>query len=296
MNHSVPARMLAMCLLLAAAAPGASTTAKQAADILRQCNVHGGLVVHVGCGDGRLAAALRASEGYTVHGLDTDAANVRKARAHIRSLGLYGKVAVDTFDGANLPYVSGTANLVVADTLANVPRTEALRVLAPGGALWLGGQKVVKPWPSDIDEWTHYLHDADNNAVANDTVVGPPRRLQWQCEPKWTRHHDRMSSVSALVSTGGRIFYIIDEGSTASIFLPSHWALVARDAFNGKFLWRHKLGAWYSRFKGLKDGPADAPRRLVAADGRVYVTSSLEGPVACLNAITGEKVREYRDT
>jgi hypothetical protein len=31
-----------------------------------------------------------------------------------------------------------------------------------------------------LDEWGHYLHGPDNNAVARDTVVGPPRRFQWQ--------------------------------------------------------------------------------------------------------------------
>ena len=31
----------------------------------------------------------------------------------------------------------------------------------------------------EIDEWTHYLHGPDNNAVADDTRVGPPRYMQW---------------------------------------------------------------------------------------------------------------------
>ena len=87
-----------------------------------------------------------------------------------------------------------------------------------------------------------------------------------------------------MVSTGGRVFYIIDEGSTASIYMPSHWALIARDAFNGKLLWRRSMENWYSRYKGLKDGPADAPRRLVAGDGSVYATLGLKGPVTRLDA------------
>ena len=36
----------------------------------------GGLIVHLGCGDGRLTAALGAGRGCLVHGLDTDAAIV----------------------------------------------------------------------------------------------------------------------------------------------------------------------------------------------------------------------------
>ena len=315
---------LGLVMLAAAASAGAAGDPAAAKQILATAGVHGGLVVHLGCGDGRLTATLRPTASYCVHGLDTDAAQVAKAREHIRSLGLYGSVAVDTFDGSRLPYVDSTVNLVVASVKGQVSSEEIARVLAPRGkalipagssldtrpgrgrpALTLdtrspaglkGWTLFPKPVPQETDEWTHYLHDADNNAVANDTAVGPPRRLQWQSGPKWTRHHDKMSSVSALVSQGGRIFYIFDEGSSASIYLPSRWALLARDAFNGKLLWRRPIKTWYSRFKGLKDGPADAPRRLVAVDGRVYATLDLRGPVTCLDAATGETIREYANT
>jgi len=37
--------------------------------------------VHLGCGDGRLATALRAGEAYVVHGLDRDAGHVAAAPA-----------------------------------------------------------------------------------------------------------------------------------------------------------------------------------------------------------------------
>ncbi|MEA3226368.1 MAG: PQQ-binding-like beta-propeller repeat protein, partial [Planctomycetota bacterium] len=202
----------------------------------------------------------------------------------------------ETLNGRILPYVDNMVNLLIADRLGSVSQAEVMRVLAPGGVALINGRKSIKPRPQSIDEWTHYLHDADNNAVAEDTVVGPPRRLQWQGGPKWTRHHDHMSSFSAMVSTGGRLFYIIDEGSSASIYMPSHWALIARDAFNGKVLWKRRIDTWYTRFKGLKDGPADAPRRLVAADGLVYTTLSLERPVTSLDAATGKTVRTYQDT
>ncbi|MGB2821399.1 MAG: class I SAM-dependent methyltransferase, partial [Phycisphaerae bacterium] len=53
--------------------------------VLEAAGVKGGLLVHVGCGDGKLTAALGASDSFLVHGLDADAANVEKAREHIRS-------------------------------------------------------------------------------------------------------------------------------------------------------------------------------------------------------------------
>jgi hypothetical protein len=42
------------------------------------------------------------------------------------------------------------------------------------------------------------------------------------------------------VSGGGRIFYIIDEGSRITILTPAKWTLVARDAFNGTVLWKSR--------------------------------------------------------
>ena len=255
-----------------------------------------GVVVHLDCGDAAKTARLLRGDGFVVHGVDTDAGNVAKARERMARAGLYGRVAIDRYDGRHLPYVDNMVNRLVADGPVKVADAEVLRVLVPGGVAELAGRTLTKPRPATIDEWTHYLHGPDNNAVAADTVLGPPRRLQWQCGPKWTRHHDRMSSISAVVTSGGRVFCILDEGSTASIYLPSRWALIARDAFNGKLLWRREIPTWYTRFKGLKDGPADAPRRLVAAEGKVYATLDLHGPLTCLDAATGKTVRTYAGT
>ncbi len=52
---------------------GVSTEDADAArQIVHATGVRGGLVVHAGCGDGRLTAALRVDDGYLVHGLDAD--------------------------------------------------------------------------------------------------------------------------------------------------------------------------------------------------------------------------------
>ena len=69
-------------VVLAAAARAAQVGAAEAAkarEILDAAGVKGGLVVHIGCQEGKLTAALRASESYLVHGLDTDAAKVASA-------------------------------------------------------------------------------------------------------------------------------------------------------------------------------------------------------------------------
>ncbi len=285
------------CTLSVAEAQGTSQQAKQ---ILDATGVKGGLVVHLGCGDGKLTAALRANDSYLVHGLDEDAGNVAEARKHIQSLGLYGRVCVDTFDGKNLPYIDNLVNLIVLKQLDKIPMSEVTRVLAPNGVAYIKMNgvwtKAIKPRPKEIDEWTHYLHDASGNAVAHDSVVGPPRHMQWVGSPRWARHHDHMASMSALVSTGGRIFYIFDEGPTSSIQLPAKWFLIARDAFNGVILWKRPISSWNTHLWPLKSGPGQIPRRLVAVGDRVYVTLSIDAPLSALDAATGETIRTYEDT
>ena len=273
---------------------------RQAADVLAASGVAGGLIVHVGCGDGRVTAALRAGDAYVVHGLDRDPDNVVKARARISSRGLYGPVSVDRWAGDRLPYVDNLVTLAVVENAQGVSMDEIMRVLAPHGvaytrqgAMWT---KTVKPWPAEMDQWTHYLHGPDGNPVANDSLVGPPTRLQWVGNPRWARHHDHMASMTSLVSARGRLFYIFDEGPTASIQLPDQWRLIARDAFNGTILWKRTIDRWNTRQYPLKSGPAHLLRRLVAVDDRVYVTLGIDAPLTALDAATGRTVRTYADS
>jgi len=184
--------------------------AAQPLDIVKQTGLKGGLVVHLGCGNGDMTAAFRVADNVRVQGLDRSGARVAEARKMLLEKGLNGTVTVDTFDGSRLPYVDNLVNLLVADELGSVPRQEVIRVLAPNGVALIGGEKVVKPWPGEIDEWTHWLHDAGGNAVGADTMVGPPRHFQWTASPRWSSHHDTVLSTSALVTSGGRIFAIVN--------------------------------------------------------------------------------------
>ena len=303
-------------ILLATAAALASLPAGQALalspvdfkaraeSIREQTGVRGGMVVHLGCADGKLTTAL-GGERFTVHGLCADALSVETARRYIRSAGLYGPVSVGTLSGKRLPYTDNLVNLVVADSLGDVPMSEVLRVLCPGGAAWVGGKITRKPRPTDIDEWTHFLHDAGNNAVAADTRVGPPRRLQWQAGPLWLRSHETPSGVEAMVAGGGRVFYLLDEGLIGIVDqrLPERWALICRDAFNGKLLWRKPVKSWgwpawaFDRIAG-KDlttlralrvaVPDENQRRIVAAGDKLLATLGHAAPMSILDAATGK--------
>ncbi len=281
---------------LAAATDAEAAPARDLAhQILDAAGVPGGLVVHVHCAGGDLTAALGAGKPYLVQGLSTNAEQVAAARVRLRDRDAYGRVSIARFDGRRLPYVDNLANLVVAEDLGQVPAEEAMRVLCPGGVLCTRqGEKwvrKVKPRPETLDEWTHYLHDPSNNAVAHDEVIGPPRRLQWAGSPRWARHHDRMASLSAAVSAGGRLFYILDEGPCDSILLPPEWRLIARDAFNGTVLWKREIGTWHTHLWPFKSGPAQLPRRLVAVGDVVYATLGLDTPVTAIDGATGKTLR-----
>jgi len=285
--------VLLLCLLSAAEA-GQEALEKEAKSLFEMSRVKGGLVVHIGCGDGRLTSALRANNSFIVQGLDKSMRNIAAARKYIQSIGLYGDVSVDFWQGENLPYVDNFANLIVVENADEVSQKELLRVLVPNGVACIknadGWAEIIKHRPEEMDEWTHYMHDSTGNAVSNDTLVGPPANLQWVGSPRWTRHHEHMSSLNALVSANGRIFYIVDEGSRASIQLPPKWYLVARDAFNGTILWKRAISLWYTHLYPLKSGPAFLPRRLVAVGDRVYVTLGLDQPLVALDAATGAEV------
>lgn len=269
---------------------------QQAKQILEITGVKGGLIVHIGCGDGKLTAALRANDSYIVQGLDTDVENIEQARKTIMSEGLYGKVTAREFDGKNLPYIDNLVNLVVATDRCNVSEDEILRILAPRGVAYFDGKKTVKPRPVELDEWTHFHHDPQGTMVGKDQVVGPPRRIQWIGEPKWLRNHDFISSMHAMVSASGRIFYVIDEGLRNHIFLPSRWILIARDGFNGTTLWKRPLADWYPNNWPLKSGPGHYPRKLVAVGDRVYIAAGLTDPLRAIDAVTGKIIRTYDRT
>ncbi len=301
MNRARPASItvlyLSVTLFLCSAAEAQE---QQARRILDATGVKGGLVVHISCGDGKLTAALCANNSYIVHGVDRDSESIAKAREHISSLRLYGKVSVKQLSADGLPYIDHLVNLVVAEDLGAISADEVMRVLAPNGVAYVKKgtrwEKTVKPRPAQIAEWTHYLNDAAGNAVAKDSLIGPPRHMQWTAEPVWSRNHHTLASISGVVSAQGRMFYIVDEGPASSMEVAPTWSLTARDAFNGVLLWKRPILSWAWHKRKFRSGPVQLPRTFVAEGDRVYAALGLEAPMTALDAATGEAVRIYQGT
>ena len=295
--------MFVLAVSLCSAAAGEDA---RAGDIPRLSDLTGGLVVHLGCGDGHVTAELAGKGQLLVHGFDTDADNVARAREHLRAKGIYGRATAQLLTTANLPYAENMVNVMVIAEAGKVTDEEVMRVLVPGGAAWRSRDgkwaRTIKPWPADIDEWTHWLRGADCNAVSTDKAVGAPRRMKWIATPLWSRHHHTVPSVTSMVSAGGRIFYIVDEApSGMGGSAPDKWSLVARDGFNGLGLWEKPIDLW--GWKAWSDEwtcrftiPTHVPRRLVAVGDRVYVTLGFNAPLTELDAASGEVLRTFEGT
>ena len=311
-----PYGLLIFCLLAGTALAGNADVTAQARRILDETGIQGGIVVHLGCGDGKLTAAF-ARDNITVHGLEADPKKVAEARDYIQSQGIYGPVSVEQFSGSRLPYADNLINLVFVEDRGSITGSEVMRVLAPGGVACVRRDgrwtEVTKSWPDNIDQWTHFLHDASNNAVASDTVVGQPRNLQWVAPPRWLRSHETPSGIQSPVHSDGRMFYFFDEGliGITDQRIPDRWSLICRDAFNGRMLWRRELGPWgwrqwspeqyegqdWTTLKGKRtDVPNENHRRIVADGDRIFVTLSHRAPMSILDAATGQTISTVEAT
>lgn len=275
---------------------------------LANTGVQGGIIVQLGVDSGKQLEALKKNDSYTVHALEKDPAKVQAAREYLLSKGLYGDISVEQFSGDKLPYADDLINqVVVVSNKLNVNSSEIMRVLVPNGVAIIDGKTITKPLSKDIDSWTHFLHDAGNNPVAQDKRVGPPRRLQWSAPPNFLRSHETPSGFQGLVSDKGRVFYFLDEGLVGIVDprLPERWSLIARDAFNGKLLWKQSMPNWgwpawdpgMMKFKDLlkqralrKAVPKQNFRRMVVAGDRLLVTLGYNAPVSILDAATGKKL------
>jgi len=316
MNRSTFAILVSVCLLVT----GPNVFASTADEVLETTGLKGGLIVVVGCDAPDLITELHASDSFLVQALDSDPANVEKARRHVRAKRLYGRVSANHWGGEKLPYADNIVNMVVMrDARCEIRDTgsEILRVLTPlgvaivhekGNEAWLsriphpvsrigdGYVAFTKPVPDSIDSWPQYLHGADNNAVAKDSVVGPPRHLQWVSDPAWSRSHMTIASVSTMVSSGGRLFTIEDRATPENPFLPGRWFLIARDAFNGIELWRHPIKEWDCITRYIKDMAIQLQSRIVAVDDIVYCTPGINEPITAFDAATGETIKTFKGT
>ena len=312
---------LLLCLAHAGAMVDLTQGGADQGDLLKTVGVKGGLVAVIGCADPEMLLQLHASDAFLVQGLDTDGDKVQTAREHIRGRGLPGKVSVTEFDGHGLPYRDNLVNLAIVNCQMPDAASELLRILAPRGIAvvaragnegWLesipyaksslGKDSVMfrKPVPQDIDDWTHYLHGPDNNALAEDSVVAPSRHMQWRSGPMWGRHHDAEKgtypTLRNLLSAKGRLISLVDQTRSSDMTVPSQWAIVARDAFSGVRLWERAVQVKTRTEYQPKWGLEEVWRQLILDESHVYAALAPNTPLCALDIDTGQVIRSYPAT
>ncbi|MHC4504053.1 MAG: outer membrane protein assembly factor BamB family protein, partial [Planctomycetota bacterium] len=306
--------------------------------VLEHAGRRDGLCVVVNPPDAARIIGIAEKSDFVVHAIHRDAAAVERMREAADGRGIYGRASVLHAATDRLPYVENLVNVLMVHGAHDLLRRgvtvrELLRVVAPYGAAWLecasttdaaklraalqefapgdaitglapGWVCLRKPYPEEMDEWTHFRHDAGGNMVARDTIVGPPRHMRWMAGPTWQRHHALTPGTSTMVGARGRLFYIQDESPIGFAGIRGRWALLARDAFNGKLLWKRSIDEWgdeaWSWWSGGHGARGNHPRhitkRLVAGPERVFVTLGYNAPVSALDPATGESLLEYEGT
>jgi outer membrane protein assembly factor BamB len=202
-----------------------------AEEIVGATNIHGGLCVHVGCGDGTLSFSLMRKNQFVVQGLDTVAANVEKAKQAAAQRKVSGQVTFELWSGDSLPYAHNLVSLLVVEQPGKIAQAEMLRVLRPKGVAYVktaaGWSVLRKPWPAGMAGWSHPRQGPDGNAVSTDATLTLPKRIQWI---------SGKSGKAFLAGDGMNYFGDVE----------------AHDAFNGLPVWKQNM------------------KPLVAADERLY--------------------------
>jgi outer membrane protein assembly factor BamB len=298
----------------------------------------GGITVVLGDTSAEVTQSLLKKPQLVVRTLCRDEGQLSQARELIRQRGAYGRVSAERLPDDHLPFADNLINVVIiADPAVLIEFgqlvAEIERVLAPLGDLYVRGSlapewknaiqnagmkvdelqssngqwsKVTKPWPADIDQWSHHLHGADGNPVANDQRVGPPKYYQWIDGPVWAQSHESDSNVRCMVTARGRIYYMVNEAPTSLAgpqSPPDKWFLAARDAFNGVELWKIPVSqwgwrewkpSWFTPRPGVI--PLNLDKRVVAANDELYATLGYHAAVSKIDGQTGKVLQTFDGT
>jgi len=257
----------------------------------------GGLAVLVGPSDGSSEARLAATGRWLVLCLTPDEATRHKVVETIDSAGQAGVVAVAVWQTApHLPLADHSANLIVADLDAlrgKLSEAEVRRVLAPmrgrARVTIRGRQELLeKPMPAEFDEWTHFFHAADGNAVSRDTAIGVPNALRFVAGP---RLQDSNGANGYRLSRG----IAVSEWNYTAANSRDNLRIVleARDALNGTLLWQQVEPVYRGAVRSAKTKP------LILADGRLLrvIDDGREAArIAHFDPETGKLVRVYQSS
>lgn len=229
-------RLLTLSLLLLCPFAVRAAADADADAVLKALDSPRGLVVVLGDDAGNLALDLVRKSELNVFVQSPDADQVERFRRSADKAGLLGtRIWVQKGHEARLNLASDLADAVVVSQNAAVPTEELLRVLRPDGKAFVDGREIVKPFAANTDEWSHPYHGPDNNPLSLDKVAKRPYLTHFMAEP-WYCPLPQMSVIS-----GGRIFKVFGDRSSALPQEDMLNKLIAMSAFNGTILWKRDL-------------------------------------------------------
>ena len=305
--------LISLACLSALLVPRYALAASDAQKILAAYGRESGVFVIVGCGSAntsQLAVDLGKNGNSLVHVIAGDKGELAAVNKAIADGGVKGCVTAEQLGLAKLPYRDYMVNVMVVMDIAKAVKAgfsvkEAKRCMAPYGRLIAcqGGKvKTIEeiPVPKEMDVWTHRYHGADGLPVSTDKVFDLPVGFRWNAglpmnfdNPQ--RSANRYSSTRALALNDGRCFTI----STAVCEnLGAGWKskygtdqyLTCRDAFNGRMLWRKKIGQTY--YGGLY---IENLAPMVSIGQHVYIAGE-NGKMPVISTRTGEALRKLPTT
>jgi outer membrane protein assembly factor BamB len=213
-----------------------SVHAADADSVLKSLDSPRGLVVVLGDSDGKLAFELIRKSELTVFVQSADAKEVDAIRREADKTGLLGtRIWVQLGKAGKLNLGDDLADAIVVQKPGLVANKELQRVLRPGGKFFDNGIVVTKEFDGKTDEWTHPYHGPDNNPLSLDKVAKRPYLTHFMAEP-WYCPLPQMSVIS-----GGRIFKVFGDRSSALPQEDMLNKLIAMNAFNGTILWKRDL-------------------------------------------------------
>jgi outer membrane protein assembly factor BamB len=306
-------RILAVVLISLASLTGLAHAASDAQSVLDSYGRQSGLFVVIGCGDdtaAEMATDLGKNGNSLVHVIACDQAELTSINKAIASAGVKGCVTAEQLGVKTLPYRDYMVNvLIVMDpskaAAAGYTTKEAKRCLAPYGRLitCTGGkikniEKIALP--ENMDIWTHRYHDADARPISSDKVFDLPVGFKWNAglpmnfdNPE--RSANRYSSTRALVLNDGRCFTFstgvvenLGDGWKSKYGTAQY--LTCRDAFNGRMLWRTRIGETY--YGGLY---IENLAPMISIGRHVYVAGD-NGKMQVISTRTGKMIREMNTT
>jgi outer membrane protein assembly factor BamB len=266
--------------------------AKAAGEILGKSGIRRGICVDLGCGTGELALELARRSQLDVIGIESDAANVNKARRMLDDAGVYGdRVTIHSGDPRKTPYPRNFANLIVSSRVLagdddGLDKVEIERLQRPYGGLACvgvtGNLQVRRRGPLEgAGPWTHQNCDAANTLCSIDNVIRGPLEMAWYRDSVLEIVDRHAQGPAPLFSRG----YLVVEGVHG---------ICALDAYNGRALWTYPIEGVLADWDGVHHdvGIGDVGSNFCLSDDAVFVRSGQ----TCLkiDLVTGRKVREFK--